>query len=389
MTFHLLSKLSRKLEFLNCDGKQAFDLLFAADNLGLEEALVQIQEFLIGQQREWMDKNFYSHHRLMYSRKSFNIIQNHYTTRIASNPLSIFEIPDSFNPHILSSLDEIGCLKLNETLWGFIVNWAKLQNPGLTNHVTNWRKDDWEEFKESLNPCIPWQSIMNLNWDEFYDLLIPCEPFLPAEKFNTVLTQQLKKACSSFSIKSPISLQFNETILNICQATLISSWIDKREDKPYLPAEIPYEFKLIIRGNRDGFSPDLFNLKCGNLQKTVVVFKMTEALYGGYNPLDWKFDHSTSDSFIFNFDRNQVDLKRLNRFAIHKKPGYGPCFGTEGLLAFPHGKRSILWMSKDNSNSLPILDYEVYQIFEKPKRANLAAAASSSLNHNGYTHKKR
>ncbi|CAI2176093.1 12274_t:CDS:2 [Funneliformis geosporum] len=299
-----------KLEFMNCDGRQAFDLLFAADNLGLEEALAQIQDYLINQQRVWMDKNFYSLHRLIYSRKSLNIIQNHYTTRIASNPSSVFEVPDSFNSLILSSLDELGCLKLNETIWGFIVNWAKLQNPGLTNHVTNWRKVDWEEFKESLIPCIPWKSIMNLNWDEFHDLLIPCEPFLPAEKFNT-------------------------------------------------------------------------------LQKTVVVFKMMEAVYGGYNPLDWKFDHSTSDSFIFNFDHDQVDLKRLNRFAIHKKSGYGPCFGTEDLLAFPHGKRSILWMSKDISKSLPIIDYEVYQILEKPKRANLAASTASSLNYNGYTHKKR
>ncbi|GBC06821.1 hypothetical protein RclHR1_07070003 [Rhizophagus clarus] len=388
-----------RLDFLNCVGKQALDLLFAADDLGLEEALGQIQEYLIYQQKDWMNQNFYLYHKSIYNRKSFSTLQNHFTTRISTNPLEVFESPESFNPIILSSLDEVGCLKLNESTWGFIVNWAKLQIPTLTNQVTKWNKNDWEEFKQTLSPCIPWKSIMNLNWNDFYDLLISCEPFLPTEKFNQVLLHQLKKECSSTSvIRSPISFQFNETIINICHATLVSSWIDKRDTKPYLPADIPYEFRLVIRGRRDGFSPDLFHLKCGNLQKTVVVFKSNKstAIYGGYNPLDWKFDHTTSDSFIFNFDFDTADLTRLDRFAIQRRAGYGPCFGAEGLLAFPNGKRSILWMSNDNSDSIPIIDYEVYQIFEKPKRSINSTSSSSSSsstnkpnNNNCYTHKKR
>ncbi|PKC15554.1 BTB-domain-containing protein [Rhizophagus irregularis] len=214
-----------RLEFFNCVGKQALELLFAADDLGLEEALGQIQEYLIYQQKDWMDKNFYIYHRSIYSRKSFSSLQNHFTTRISSNPLEVFESPESFNPMILSSLDEVGCLKLNENTWGFIVNWARLQIPTLTTQVTKWNKSDWEEFKQTLSPCIPWKS----------------------------------------------------------------------------------------------------------------------------------------------------------------------------LLAFPNSKRSILWMSNDNSDSIPISDYEVYQIFEKPKRSNISVSTPSSSsstynksnNNNCYTHKKR
>ncbi|POG66499.1 BTB/POZ protein [Rhizophagus irregularis DAOM 181602=DAOM 197198] len=190
-----------RLEFFNCVGKQALELLFAADDLGLEEALGQIQEYLIYQQKDWMDKNFYIYHRSIYSRKSFSSLQNHFTTRISSNPLEVFESPESFNPMILSSLDEVGCLKLNENTWGFIVNWAKLQIPTLTTQVTKWNKSDWEEFKQTLSPCIPWKN--------------------------------------------------------------------------------------------------------------------------------WKFDHATSDSFIFHFDSNVSDLTRLDRFAIQRRTGYGPCFGAE------------------------------------------------------------
>ncbi|CAB4427826.1 unnamed protein product [Rhizophagus irregularis] len=181
---------------------------------------------------------------------------------------------------------KLACLKLNENTWGFIVNWAKLQIPTLTTQVTKWNKSDWEEFKQTLSPCIPWK----------------------------ILLHQLKKECSSNSnIRSPISFQLMKLFLNICHATLISSWIDKRDTRPYLPADIPYEFRL-----------------------TVVVFKSNKstAVYGGYNPLDWKFDHATSDSFIFHFDSNVSDLTRLDRFAIQRRTGYGPCFGAEGFVGF-------------------------------------------------------
>ncbi|EXX73857.1 uncharacterized protein OCT59_008981 [Rhizophagus irregularis] len=93
---------------------------------------------------------------------------------------------------------------------------------------------------------------MSMNWNEFHDLLIPCEPFLSEEKFDVALKHQLKKACgTSTVINSPISIQFNDTILNICHATLLTSWIDRKDDVIYRPTEIPYEFKLILRGRLD------------------------------------------------------------------------------------------------------------------------------------------
>lgn len=103
-----------------------------------------------------------------------------------------------------------------------------------------------------MNQCIPWNGIMSMNWNEFHDLLIPCEPFLSEEKFDVALKHQLKKACgTSTVINSPISIQFNDTILNICHATLLTSWIDRKDDVIYRPTEIPYEFKLILRGRLD------------------------------------------------------------------------------------------------------------------------------------------
>ncbi|CAG8788847.1 37816_t:CDS:2, partial [Gigaspora margarita] len=296
---------SGKVDFMNCDGRQTLDLLYAAEELGLAEILECIQRHITQHQTEWMDRNFIEHHRKIFRNDNFKTLQVYYMNKIATSPTSIFDTFDNFNPEILSSLDECGCIKLDEAIWGYIVNWAKLQIPRLGNRVSGWAKNDWDEFKLTLSQCIPWKGVLSLNWNEFHDLLVPCEPFLPSDEFEYALKQQLKKACgSSVKISSPISIQFNDTIINICHATLIS---------------------------------------------------------------------------------NKAEITRLNTFAIHKKPGYGPCFGTKDLLSFPQGKRSILWKTNDHSDSLTVLNYEVFQIVEKPRRSNLGSTSHQS---NGISHKK-
>ncbi|CAG8629784.1 1071_t:CDS:2, partial [Cetraspora pellucida] len=267
-------------------------------------------------QTEWMDNNFITYHRKIFRNEAFKTLQDYYINKISTDPTSIFYKEDIFSPETLNSLDECGCIKLDEAIWGYIVNWAKLQIPRLGSKVAGWAKKDWDEFRFALEQCIPWKSVLSLGWNEFHDLLVPCEPFLPSDKFEYALKQQLKKACgSSAIISSPISIQFN-----------------------------------------------------------------------GYNPLDWKFDRTTKDSFIFNFDEEKAEITRLNSFAIHKKTGYGPCFGTKDLLSFPDGDKTILWKTNDNSESLAVLDYEVFQVVEKPRRSMLGSTSHQS---NGITHKKR
>ncbi|UZO17634.1 uncharacterized protein OCT59_008982 [Rhizophagus irregularis] len=59
-TFEIILKYiySGKIDLLNCNGNQSFDLLFAAEELKLTELLEYIQENLIQQQIDWMDQNF-------------------------------------------------------------------------------------------------------------------------------------------------------------------------------------------------------------------------------------------------------------------------------------------------------------------------------------------
>ncbi|GBB86962.1 hypothetical protein RclHR1_13400003 [Rhizophagus clarus] len=53
---------------------------------------------------------------------------------------------------------------------------------------------------------------------------------------------------------------------------------------------LPYNFNLLLRGSRDGFTPRKFHKLCDNIPYTVTFIKVkeTEEIIGGYNPLIWK-----------------------------------------------------------------------------------------------------
>ncbi|RIB08447.1 hypothetical protein C2G38_2211631 [Gigaspora rosea] len=96
---------------------------------------------------------------------------------------------------------------------------------------------------------------------------------------RTILTQTLP-----IRTTEPFSKVINEV-----HSAEIASWIDKREDK-YSTENNPYEFKLLLRGSRDGFTNATFWNLCNKKTNVIVVMKVkgTDEILGGYNPIDGK-----------------------------------------------------------------------------------------------------
>ncbi|GBC03053.1 hypothetical protein RclHR1_04970007 [Rhizophagus clarus] len=103
-------------------------------------------------------------------------------------------------------------------------------------------------------------------------------------------------------------------IVNLNIASLISRWIGKiniTSKFAYITEfYLPYEFKLLLRGSRDGFTPKTFHELCDNIFHTVTFIKIkgTEEIIGGYNPLKWNSSiiidgefGKAKNSFIFSF----------------------------------------------------------------------------------------
>ena len=99
---------------------------------------------------------------------------------------------------------------------------------------------------------------------------------------------------------------------------------------------------MLLRGSRDGFTPNKFHALCDNIPHTVTFIKIkgSEEVIGGFNPSVWKDSYGEgkwgkTNAFVFSF-KNKNDFKfpilsrviNTNR-ALFYHIGCGPTFDTD------------------------------------------------------------
>ena len=248
--------------------------------------------------------------------------------------------------------------------WDHVLKWGLAQNPELPDDPTSFSKENFNTLKNTLRPCIPYIKFYNLTSSEFSDKVLPYKKILPKELYEDLLKYFLNS--NSYSIKKS-EVRENEYYLKnidseiiISQhAELISKWIDKVDvnsnastslfsklinngtEDTTCKSNSLYEFKLLLRGSCDGFTPEKFHEICDNQSHTVIVTKVKDSneILGGYNPVAWKSDGKfsiTKDSFIFSFkNHDNIENHILNRnidvILYTNDPNSGLLFGIGDL----------------------------------------------------------
>ena len=103
-------------------------------------------------------------------------------------------------------------------------------------------------------------------------------------------------------------------------ATLVNFIHNKECQNYYRFAEIPFKFRLLLRGSQDGFSSAMFHLKCIDKGPTIVVIRVSGSrqIVGGFNPIKWKLGTSNcANSFIFSFN-NMSGKNIISRVVDYK-----------------------------------------------------------------------
>ncbi|RGB25524.1 hypothetical protein C1646_723553 [Rhizophagus diaphanus] len=252
-------------------------------------------------------------------------------------------------------------------VWENVLKWGIAQNPKLSFDPTIFSKEDFNTLKNSIQQFIPYIKFYNLTSEEFSAKVLPYKKVLPKELYKDLLKNYL---CPS----KPKGI--DSKIITFQVAELISKWINRLE----ITDEVKnlYEYKLILRGSRDGFTPEKFHEICDNHSHTVTIVKVkgSNEILGGYNPIDWKSDGSystTKDSFIFSFeDNNNVENHVLSRVKYEKYAAYnlywfGPSFGADDLSLCNCNVGSCHQKNYENpirvtEKDFYVEDYEVFKI---------------------------
>ncbi|RIB01389.1 hypothetical protein C2G38_2127750 [Gigaspora rosea] len=375
----------------------AYEFLF-------EELAKHLEFYLIEERAQWLN----SHFVLVYQKSLNNKLQElqNWCYDIATKyPDLVFNSDDftSIEENALVSLINRDDLQIDEgKIWNYVIKWGIAQNPGLSLDPENWSHDDFITVKNTLKNCLPLiryfqmsnEDIIN-NVQRYQQLfernlwLDIMKKFMASDQpITSLILPPRIKLTSQFLTTNPIDLF--STVINDEHLSTIASWIDKLTTK-YSVNDIPYDFKLLLRGSKNGFTTESFWNLCNNKTNVIIVMKVndTNEILGGYNPIGWdmpdenSFYKSCNDCFLFSLNSCTNPISIFSpvvkpEFAIYCNSSRGPCFSDlnmfenfnqdSGCCCF-HGSfkepiRNISLYEEDIS-FFSVEDYEVFQIRRK------------------------
>jgi len=230
-----------------------------------------------------------------------------------------------------------------------------------------------------------------LTSNDFLEKVHPYKKLLKLSFYDDLLKYYLNaENIPGKNVLPPRNTEINSKIINVNIVSLISKCIDKIDIKSKFVQKselyLPYEFKLLLRGSQEGFTPKEFHSLCDDKPRTVTFIKVkgTKEILGGYNPLTWKSNGKwceCKDSFIFSFKIknnffNDVIFSnaKYTNYALYCDSDYGPSFGTDLVLhSSESGNYDDIFcdvasydaMIRDTGDRFSIEDYEVFQILKK------------------------
>ncbi|UZO08899.1 uncharacterized protein OCT59_029143 [Rhizophagus irregularis] len=348
--------------------------MVAASEFDLQELVNHLQSFLIQKNTSWIIENFSLMYQTSLENNSLTELQNYCNDLVSKKPVKIFNSNNfsSIPENILISLIQNDNLNMNEVrVWKHVLKWGLDQNPGLPSDPESFSGDDFSTLKNTLQQCIPLIKFDNFSSKEFLDNVFPYRKILSENLFIDLL-----KLFSDHDHKSTDQPESEETKEIESEAQTF----EKIETQSIsINVNASYEFKLIFRGSRNGFTTKTFHNICDNQSRTVTIIKVKESneILGGYNPIEWKRGGvyaATYDSFIFSFDKNQsINNYILSRvldsdFAVSNHTCHGLSFGKSDLVLrgafFDNCVCSKISYDKPIRNSSDKFSLEEYEIFQ-------------------------
>ncbi|KAG9292656.1 hypothetical protein G9A89_003407 [Geosiphon pyriformis] len=335
------------------------EVLVTADELILENMIDHLEDYLIEHRAKELEVNFATLQKTSFMYDSFKKLQKFCTEIAAENPAIVFNSQDftSLSENALVSIltqDEIN-IKESE-IWEKIVEWgvAKLDSDIQTKKVLYWTDENFNAFKESIERLLPLIRFFNISSVDFYHKVKPFARILPGTLYEDLLHHYLVPGSHQKSVDAqPLRLtrsNIDTKLLKSQNIKQLDHWIQGKDENTPFGNQLENNFKLLLRGSRDGFTSANFHRLCDDKGATISVIKVkgTGQIIGGFNPQFWHSRNGYLEgkgSFIFSLGDDKAENAILSKFVAE----YGP-FG--GLYCGPtFGEANIGLYGNDFKNS--------------------------------------
>ncbi|CAG8505988.1 4742_t:CDS:2 [Paraglomus brasilianum] len=377
---------SGKIDITHIPPQTILSLLEAADTLRVDELIIPIQTFVLSTYSPWLKRHLALVHRIAFKHPPFKLLQDFFNEIIKSQPELVFESDDfdDVEEKLLETLLLQDELRMHEcNVWSHTIRWGLANTKGIKRNADCWTQSDIDSLKSTLKDYLHLIRFFNISADNFKSLVEPYHYIVPSELYKQIMPPDEIVYSGIRPRRGPIE----STLINTRHAAVIASWIDQGLTTPEAENN-PYEFHLLLRGSRDGFTSKKFHDYCSKQGATVTVIKVrdTEEIIGGYTPNNWyapkralvRWKHATR-SFIFSFGNSIEDKPVVSRVkhygcAIANSSVRGPWFGEADLGLKGHFKEEKLCVCKrvsydkdirQSAENFSVEEYEVFKIVKK------------------------
>ncbi|RIB27945.1 hypothetical protein C2G38_2137562 [Gigaspora rosea] len=373
------------------------NVLGAADELCLNVLVEVLQGVLMERKHLWMDKQSVLIYNAGQKYPTCTLLSEIMQEALYQEPELLLKSDDFTSLEVetvnwLLQRDDLGMSELD--LWRRLVEWGigQLQTT-LDPEVTKWSDEEFASLEKILRPCIPYIRWRHIPAAEFEKQVSIFKRLLPPELHDPDISG------SSVFYTSPtystVASRIQSVLINPDQAARIASWIDRlditplenSDNKLYKSWQIPYQFKLVVRGSRD----QKFLQHTLTSNQAVVIIKPSNSteILGGYNPLSWSKKSISSnkepqntaplkDSFVFSLgseEENDILSRVIDpKDSIYCNVYCSPVFGKGDLFPKGHFEIGQPCGCKQTSYEKPlrqsadqfiIEEFEVFQVIKK------------------------
>ncbi|CAG8511975.1 7679_t:CDS:2 [Ambispora leptoticha] len=333
---------------------ELFEILVTAHKFRVKSLTSYLEEYLTTKRADDLRQKFAQLTKIVYENSSLTKLQSFHNDATENAAETIFECEDftSLSEATLVSLLRIDSLRLKEIeIWEKVIKWGIFQCQNLPADFSSWTARHFETLRVNLSCCIPLIRFFDISSEDFHQKVLPYQQIIP----DQILKDLIDYHRAGYAPITPIlpsrsPFMYSSTLLRKQHARFLSRAIEGSSSingisTPCInsTSQCSYEFRLILRGSRDGFSPSIFHRFCDGKGPTITVIKIanSEKLIGGYCPFSWQSKGGyqyTTESFIFQLHEQTCKNGILSRVvdptkAVYFWQTFGPGFGNGPDLA--------------------------------------------------------
>ncbi|CAG8756258.1 2294_t:CDS:2, partial [Acaulospora morrowiae] len=253
-------------------------LIVAADELALTDLIDYIQAHIIKKESELLRRNLVEFLRISSRHEACRLLHSHCEELVCQNPDEFFkqEVLANLDQYILVNLLKKDLFNMEEVeIWENVIKWGIARSSRLDEDISEWTPEDFLELEENIAAFIPHIRFFAIPGPEFIEKIWPYEKVLPKKlKDDLIKFHVLSMPPQGAKIVVPRRKYFDSNIIGVEHFEQLASWIDKKKE-PYPFGKSPYEFRLLMRGDRDGLDDvKEFQRRCSKRGPTIIVIEV-------------------------------------------------------------------------------------------------------------------